>query len=87
MELDWFFRYTKIHKEDDFKYGIVWPKSEVSIGARDIYKHKFNFFIVNNFIFRIVSLVLIRYPDITIDFSLSHLNYISQLDKKKKFSF
>ena len=42
-------------KEDDFKYGIVWPKSEVSIGARDIYKHKFNFFTEIFFKFIIIT--------------------------------
>ena len=76
MELDWFFRHKKYSLEN-YKYGIIWPKSEVSICTKEMFNSRFDFFIVNNFLFRIISLILLKYPELTIDFSLSHLNYFS----------
>lgn len=74
-ELDWFFRLTmKLNEDSKFRYVVIWPRSEVSRYASEVYGDRFYAFIVSDFIYRLILPVLMRFPDITIDCGLSVVN-------------
>jgi putative glycosyltransferase (TIGR04372 family) len=70
-ELDYFFRRTWGLSDSQNKYIIIWPRSEISHGAKTAYeKHVFKF-IVSDLVYILTHPFLIRFPELTIDCGIS----------------
>ena len=72
QELDYFIRKARFSvKDQDIKYIIIWPRSEVAQGARNAYKKYVYKFYVSDILYALVLPFTIRYNDIIIDSSVS----------------
>jgi len=70
-ELDYFFRKTRYESDAQNRYIIIWPRSEISHGAKIAYeKHVFKF-IVSDLVYVLMHPFLIRFPELSIDCGIS----------------
>lgn len=75
-EIDYLFRKIYMSKElSSKKIIVIWPKTETNQIFKFFRKHNQIKFIFNGFLEIIIYPFLIRYPEITINASLSSLNY------------
>lgn len=78
-ELDWFFRRIEAGELScDQRYVVVWPRSEVSRYAAEVYKDRFYVFIASDFVYCLLLPLIMRYADITVDCGISVFNLTLQ---------
>jgi putative glycosyltransferase (TIGR04372 family) len=70
-ELDYFFRRTRCVSDVQNRYVVIWPRSEISHGAKIAYEKHVYKFIVSDLVFVLMHPFLIRFPELTIDCGIS----------------
>ena len=79
IELDWFFRRIETGElPPERRYAVVWPRSEVSRYAAEVYGNRFYAFIASDFVYCMLLPFIMRYQDITVDIGLSTVNLTLQ---------